>query len=250
MPNTAVHIDFACKAITQLDHPVLNRHVGHVAFGSTSPDIRAITREPRDLYHFAGLDFENVGAGISGLTAAHPDLFDLSRIGEATQAFLAGYVSHLILDETWIAEMYRPFFGNAEVFEDNVLGQVMDRALQIELDRESRPHVLNALEAIDSARTGIDVPFLRPDALHEWCDWVIDRVERPVSMDRLRFMAGRIARWDESHPAYSVAENFLDSLPEGMSELYNRVPREHVDQFKAIAAERVTSVMAEYMQCT
>ena len=249
MPNSAVHIDYACKAVRQLDHPVLNRNLGHVAFGSTSPDIRAITREPREMYHFAELDFENVGAGISAMTAAHPDLFKLSGLAEETQAFLAGYVSHLILDETWIAEMYRPFFGNSEVFEDNVLGQVMDRALQIELDRESRQAALDVLQAIDSARAGIEVSFLRKDALNEWCDWVIDRIERPVSMDRLRFMAGRIARWDESHPAYSVAEDFLNSLPEGMSELYARVPKKHVERFKAIAAERVTNVMAEYMQC-
>ena len=249
MPNTAVHIDLACKAVEQLDHPVLNRHLGHVAFGSTAPDIRAITREPRDLYHFAGLDFEQVGAGISSMTAAHPDLFDLSSLEEETQAFLAGYVSHLILDETWITEMYRPFFGNTEVFEDNVIGQVMDRALQIELDRESRPFALNVLQEIDAARSGINVSFLRPDALNEWCDWVIDRIERPVSMDRLRFMAGRIARWDESHPAYTVAEDFLDSVPDGMSKLYDRVPRRHVERFKALAAERVSSVMSDYMQC-
>ena len=249
MPNTAVHIDFACRAVRQLDHPVLNRNVGYVAFGSTAPDIRVITREARDVYHFAGLDFEEVGAGISGMAAAYPDLFDLSRLEEQTQAFLAGYVSHLVLDETWITEMFRRYFGNAEVFGDNVTGQVMDRALQIELDRESRSIAFEMLQAIDSARTGIEVTFLRDDALNEWCDWVIDRVRRPVSMDRLRFMAGRIARWDESHPAYAVAENFLNSLPEGMSELYRRVPRKHVDRFKEIATGRVTATVAGYMQC-
>ena len=104
------------------------------------------------MYHFAGLDFEEVGAGISGMAAAYPDLFDLSRLEEQTQAFLAGYVSHLVLDETWITEMFRRYFGNAEVFGDNVTGQVMDRALQIELDRESRSIAFEMLKAIDSAR--------------------------------------------------------------------------------------------------
>ncbi len=249
MPNTAVHIDLACRAVGELDHPVLKRHVGHVAFGSTAPDIRVITREPREVYHFAGLDFESVGAGVEGMATAYPDLFDLSRHDEVTQAFLAGYVSHLILDETWITEMYRPYFGDTSVFQDSVTGQVMDRALQIELDRESGQSALDMVQAIDSARAGVNVAFLPVDTLDKWCDWVIGRISQPVSMERLRFMAGRIARWDESHPAYDVAESFLNSLPEGMGRLYERVPRQRVDRFKAIAAERLRDTMAEYMQC-
>ena len=247
MPNPMVHIDFARRAAETLNHPVLTENLGYVALGSTSPDIRVITRQPREIYHFAALDFEDIGAGIKGMSDAYPELFDRSQHDEATQAFLAGYVSHLVMDETWIVEMFRPYFGNKEVFEDEVEGQVMDRALQLELDRQSKASAKEMAALIDDSRTGVEITFIPPDTLDEWCDWVIGMIHREFSMERLRFMASRIAQWEESHPAHAIVDDFLGSPSEGMDRLYERVPREHVTSFKSRAVGRLAETMADYM---
>ena len=96
-----------------------------------SPDIRIITRGKRDDTHFVPLDFEREGDGIEGLFHSHPNLAQASDLNEPTKAFIVGFASHLFTDELWILNLYRPYFGNREVFEDKLRGNLMDRALQL-----------------------------------------------------------------------------------------------------------------------
>ena len=76
MPNLATHIDLARRTAERLDHPVLEANLGCFLLGSTSPDIRVITRCGRETYHFATLDFESVGAGMDG-RSRRPFLSDM-----------------------------------------------------------------------------------------------------------------------------------------------------------------------------
>ena len=102
---------------------------------------------------------------------------------------MAGYMTHLILDETWITKMYRPLFGKDGAFETEAEGAVMDRVMQMELDTL-------ALERLDVLKThlasfsgGADIPFIDGDTLAEWHEWVTSFVSREFSWERLRFMA-------------------------------------------------------------
>ena len=121
LPNLPAHIDLANRAASRLGHPTLDGNLGYFLHGSTSPDIRVITRGRREEYHFAPLDFQDVGTGVKGMFDSHPQLGSSADHDGPTQAFVAGYITHLIADETWIVSMYRPFFGNPMVFEDRVL---------------------------------------------------------------------------------------------------------------------------------
>ena len=134
-PNFSAHLGMAKDAASRLDHPTLNNNMGAYLLGSVSPDIRIITRGKRDVTHFVPLDFEKAGDGVEGMFQSHPDLAQASGLNEPTRAFIVGFASHLFTDELWILNLYRPYFGNREVFEDKLFGNLMDRALQLELDR-------------------------------------------------------------------------------------------------------------------
>ena len=123
MPNFSAHLGMAKDAASRLDHPTLNNNMGAFLLGSVSPDIRIITRGKRDETHFVPLDFEREGDGIEGLFHSHPNLAQASDLNEPTKAFIVGFASHLFTDELWILNLYRPYFGNREVFEDKLLGQ-------------------------------------------------------------------------------------------------------------------------------
>ena len=56
MPNLATHIALAQQAAGRLQHPTIEANVGHFLLGSTTPDVRAISRGSREDYHFAPLD--------------------------------------------------------------------------------------------------------------------------------------------------------------------------------------------------
>ena len=93
--------------------------------------------------------------------------------------------------------MFRPFFGNQDVFEDGVLGLVMDRAMQLELDRRCWGEVRPFRPLLDIAVEPVQVEFLPGETLSDWVQWVTTNFDRGFSWERLRFMARRIASGDE-----------------------------------------------------
>ena len=247
MPNSPAHIDLAHQAALRLGHPTLNDNLGYFLLGSTSPDIRVITRRRREEYHFAPLDFEAIGAGVRGMFDSHPHLGTSSDYDGPTQSFIAGYITHLLADETWIVTMYRPYFGNPQVFEDSALGQVMDRAMQMELDRQAWETMAATRSALDSATDVIDIGLFPSESLADWREWVLAAFDRGFSWERLRFMARRIAAGDETHPAHRVAEEFLDSIPESLDRLYNVVSPGDVANFKERTVRELVRAVGDYL---
>ena len=247
MPNLPLHIGLAQEAAAQLRDPVLDANSGYMYLGCTSPDIRVITKRHRSEYHFAGLDFGEVGAGVEGMFRSYPGLQDSSGYDAPTRAFMAGYISHLMSDETWVVEMYRPYFGNPTVFEDTVLGSVMDRALQLDLDRQSREAAEAALPVIEAAANGVDVEFIPSETLSQWHEWVTGLLQRDFTWERLRFMASRIAPGDDDHPAHDVADEFLSGMPQSLERLYEIVPQEVVEDFRARAVANLVDAMGQYL---
>lgn len=247
MPNLRAHIDIAHRAAERLAHPTLDANMGCFLFGSTSPDIRVITRRDRSIYHFAQLDFDELGAGMEGLFAEHPALKHANGHNEQTVAFVCGYLTHLIVDESWIVDMYRPYFGNREVFRDSAKGNVYDRALQLELDRQStRPP--DAADLISHlAVDDIEVGFIPTDTLSDWREWVVSGLNREFTWERLRFMAGRISRGDESHPAHALADQFVRGVPEGLASLYDHVPEESLDEYRERSVDALVKTIDEYL---
>ena len=247
MPNLPVHIDFAYRTAERMGHPALDSYVGYFLLGSTTPDIRAITRGRREQYHFAPLSFRDVGTGAKGLFDAHPNLLSPSECKGPTRAFVAGYITHLVLDEAWIVEIYRPYFGNPQVFQDEVVGKVMDRALQLELDRLSQEGMESATPLLSQAADGIDVGFISKETLAQWRQWVLRFVEREFTWERLRFMARRIAAGDDEHPAHQVADEFLRNMPASLDDLFQYVSRDDLARFRKRSADHLTHAVGDYL---
>ena len=248
MPNLQAHIGLAHRAAQSLDHPLLNSHMGYFLLGSTSPDVRVITRGRREEYHFAPLDFEAIGTGVRSMFETHPELQAPSDRDAPTQAFIAGYITHLITDETWIVSMFRPFFGNPDCFEDEVVGKVMDRALQLELDRQAWGTMDATRAMLEAATDGINVGFIPAQTLADWREWVLSSCKSGFSWERLRFMARRIAAGDETHPAHREAEEFLQAIPESLERLYQVVPRQEIAEFKDNTVEALVQAVGDYLR--
>ncbi len=248
MPNLATHIDLAHRTARRLEHPVLDAELGSFLLGSTSPDIRVITRRDRETYHFASLDFESVGAGMSGLLRANPHLAPGTVEQARTRAFVAGYITHLIADEVWIVEMFRPYFGSAGVFGDEVVGMVMDRVAQLELDRRAWPAMERDLPKVGDGVEDVELGFIPAETLVEWREWVVSFLTTGFSWDRLKFMARRVAGGNGDHPAHGVADEFLRSVPEGKDRLYKIVPEDRLAAFVQRAGDIQSQTVSDYLR--
>ncbi len=247
MPNLPAHIDLAYQAAQRLRHQVLEANMGYFLLGATSPDIRVITRGRREEYHFAPLDFKALGTGVQGLFSAHPHLLPASSQEEPARAFIAGYITHLIADETWIVDMFRPYFGNTAVFEDLDLGNVMDRALQLELDRQGWQTIEATRPLLASATNGINIGFIPSETLAQWRQWVLSFLDRGFTWDRLRFMARRIAAGNDGHPAHRLAEEFLKGMPQSLARIYQYVPPDSLQEFKERTIHAFVQKVEEYL---
>ena len=253
MPNFSTHLGIAKDAASRLNHPTVDRYLGAFLLGSVSPDIRIITKAKRDDTHFVELDFHSEGEGLEGLFKMHPNLAQASALTEPTRAFIVGYASHLFADELWILNMYRPYFGNRDVFYDHLRGDLMDRALQLELDRREQL-TLGGLETLHpllvEAEEDVDVGFISSSTMCEWRQWVEGALDWSFTWDRLRFMARRVGsrNSDQSEAQLKeMVEEFLESVPQGLERIYQAIPKDKIEAFREKSIEHLLKFAQEYL---
>ena len=252
MPNLSAHLGMAKEAASRLEHPVINRNLGAFLLGSVTPDIRIITKGKRDDTHFVDLDFNHMGDGLDGMFRQHPRLADAGSVSEATAAFVVGYASHLLSDELWILGLYRPYFGNREVYEDAHQGDLMDRALQLELDRREQL-ALGGLETLrphlSEAEKDVEIGFIPPHTMCEWREWIEGTLSWSFSWERLRFMARRVVarRADETDKTRDMVEEFLESVPRGLERIYKTIDKQLFEEFRERSIDDVMAFSREYL---
>ena len=193
------------------------------------------------------LDFETIGTGVEAMFAAHPELMNAAEHDGPMRAFIAGYITHLMADESYIVKMFRPYFGKPDSFETDAMAKVWDRALQLDFDRTVWDEVMDSVKGVDADPANVHIEFLPQEDLEQWKEWVARVMSGGFSWERLRFMARRISAGDERHPAYTYAERFVQSVDESLDVLYDHVPRSHVTEFRDEAVETIVASLRDYL---
>jgi hypothetical protein len=249
VPNLPTHVDLAWRAAGMLSNKLPSRELGSYLLGATAPDVRIITKRPRIDTHFFELGVGGLGDGVGGLFTAYPEL--RSPVSGAQAAFVAGYLTHLVADETWIVSMYRPYFGepNPGRFGSRDAAQLYDRAAQLTLDRACEQRVRSLLPAMDKTSEDFAVGPLDTTVMREWRAWVLDFLagQRPYSWQRLRHMANRISHRDPQHPSQEIADRFLSDIPTGLSALHAVVPESELERYMDRATTNLARVVDEYL---
>ncbi len=248
MPNLPTHLSLASRTADNLADPEIMAHMGSFLLGSTSPDIRIMTKSKRDDTHFAPLDFEDVGSGIRGLFDAHPGLGRSENLSGPTKAFLAGYFTHLVADETWIVEIYRNYFHNGASFGDEVRANLWDRAAQLEMDRVARLEMDDFHDAramLLGSEVDVAIGFINEETLREWSEWVSKFTEWEFTWERLRFAAKRL--YQDGEHATQIVEEFLEDVETGLEEVYSVAPREQIHFFQDKAVRAASRFIREHI---
>src|SRR3972149_9303381 len=251
MPPLPFHTATAKEAAARLRHRVLEGERGSLYLGSTAPDIRVITRWERERTHFFHLGNFEEQSGVAGLFDAYPRLARVPELGEKTAAFVAGYITHLVMDETWINTIYRPFFGERSALGGDLRANIMDRAVQFSLDREKRcdsalmAHVLPEVAHADLA---LDIDFIDQPTLHRWREVIMDIVDHPPDWERFRFIAGRHLR-EAGIESAEAFEEFVRSLPDLGEEAVPDLTVERGGGVMEGAGQGGVTAVKEYLEC-
>src|SRR3990172_12629163 len=99
MPPLGLHMTVARDLARELKQPAVEAERGAYYLGATTPDIRVITRWDRAHTHFFDLDDFDEQSGVHRLFEDQPALRNAASLDAATAAFMAGYISHLVMDE-------------------------------------------------------------------------------------------------------------------------------------------------------
>lgn len=250
MPNLPMHIHLASLVADRLDWAWLNNKVGSLFLGSTAPDIRIMTKWPRERTHFAPLSADEIGTGPRTMFRLHPELAGHNGSSEATKAFLVGYVSHLVADEAWISDIYRPNFdpptGRSMVAGTEIEANLWDRALQLDMDRRAAPEMERILrngEVLADADVGVEIEFLNEVSLQEWREWVSRFLGWDLSWDRLNRALNRMYRDDDG--VQETVDAFIQEMPASLERVYDKIPRKTIDSYQQKALEETLSQVYE-----
>jgi len=219
--------------------------------GSTSPDIRVITRQDRYSTHFFDLNEHNHQDSVAAFLSTYGRLAAPEHLNDQTRAWAAGYVTHLVMDEQYITGVYRPFFSRHESLGGTIRANVMDRLLQFDLERAycTAPETREALAwALSGTIEGIEAGFIDGETLERWRGVTRDVAARGMDADRMRSMIAnhlRIAGLKEDE----TLKRFLDSLPELLDETITHITSAEVDAFVQRSTEAARQAVERYLGC-
>ena len=147
---------------------LVHKNLGQYLLGSTAPDIRVITKKPRSQYHFVNLDFSSVGDGLKAFYDAYPQLCDTAGLPSEQVAMIAGYLSHLVADETWITKMYRSYFNENQLFQSKLEAKLFDRVAQLTMDRKSKTLIQSLTKKMSREFNVFDIATISYSEMLEW----------------------------------------------------------------------------------
>ena len=194
MPSLGSHMARARTLAEQLKLSEIDAARGAFYLGSTAPDIRVLTRADRAETHFFDLDNLDRQDPVERMLAAHPRLRKPSGLEASTTAFIAGYITHLVLDEAWIEEVYRPTFGVYSDIDNDPRSNVLDRVLQYELDRQDRSDSRSRQDlqtALKASAPPEDIPFIDRTFLTRWFQMVSEIAQAAPDYSGFRRMMSR-----------------------------------------------------------
>lgn len=248
MPSLGSHLASARVLAGRLADPAIDADRGSFLLGSTAPDIRVITRLDRDFYHFFDLDDFESQDSVARMFAEHPQLAASAGLDASTRAFVAGYLTHLVMDQDYVERVYRQHFG-AEVWGDDARGNVLDRVLQFELDRREREDGAawgEVRDVLANATVVADVQFIAAETLGRWVEVVRDIAEQPATWDRFPRMMNRHL----ANAGYSEQEieEFCRNIPEILDETLTHVSDAAIRDFFDETMDRALEQVREYLQ--
>lgn len=249
MPPLGLHMTAAKRIAAELQSRVIDAERGAYYLGSTTPDIRVLTRWDRERTHFFRLDEFGEQSGVHRLFEQEPALRDASNLNAATGAFVAGYISHLVFDESYITQVYRPVFGEQSCLGDNVKANLMDRLLQFEMDRRERSDRATIEEIqreLAESAVEVSVEFVDRETLLRWRDMSVD-ILHPHSKERLEKMFVRHLAAIGIEGDELVAAFMEDEAPELLHETIDVVGKERIRSYLESAREQARRAMKEYL---
>ncbi|UCH86303.1 MAG: hypothetical protein JSU97_07150 [Dehalococcoidia bacterium] len=249
MPALALHAAVASRIADQLRHRALDVDAGSLYLGATAPDIHILMGWERERTHFFDLREFGEQSAVAAMFKAHPALARPAELSPSTVAFVCGYISHLVMDEIWINDVYRPFFSRSSPMAGDNRANIMDRAVQYDLDRQARADrqaMSNIVKEIARPVQDLEVDFIDEGALGRWRELMVESLNHSPDWERFRYFGGRALKGLGVDTPAAIAE-FVKTLPDLVAEATDYLSRERLDAFLERSLNEGREAIKEYL---
>lgn len=249
MPHLAFHMSVAREMANDIAHPILDANRGAFYLGSTGPDMRILSRANRTSSHYFDLDCLSEQNAAASFLEAHVDLVDALQLDDRTTAFVAGYLTHLVIDEIWITDIYRPFFGPGSTLGGDARANVLDRVLQYDMDLQRRKDgsVMDDIRRqLLATNLEMDTTLADEAVLLRWRDIVVEMISRPPDWERFAKTASRFLAV-AGVSAEPEVHAFIETLPSLLAETKAHVGDERLAEFVQKAKALSLNTLKEYL---
>jgi hypothetical protein len=232
-----------------MGNPVIDADRGAYYLGSTGPDMHIMSRTDRISSHYFDLECIEGQDSRASFFQTHCEMSDVAKLDGMTAAFVAGYLTHLVIDEVWITDIYRPFFGPASSLHGDAWANVLDRILQYDMDlqrRIDRPAMDEILRALAAAGP-LRVSFMESEMLMHWRDVIVGLVSRPPTWDGFGRTASRFLAI-AGVSAEEQVDDFMETLPSLLEETKAHVGSERIEDFLNNAHAVAMRTLEEYLE--
>jgi hypothetical protein len=239
MPTPLVHLYVSQQILEEADGRVaalLRRRAGDFMLGSIAPDAWWLGGLRRADAHVLPIPIPPAASGVIDLLDRYPLLRDVHALSAPQAAYVAGYLTHLLLDEIWYHDIFHPFFlaghDDVPVQRRLLLHNVLRLSLEDDLEERVSPAYLLALARarIDYAlppipdatlailRDRVSVEFL-PGGEKQSADVFAQRMGAPVEdlLDILRSPARMKEEVFSRLPAGVLDQVLADAVRVGMN---------------------------------
>ena len=250
MPPLGLHLGIVKEAAAQLQHRIVDRYMGGYAIGATLPDIQIMTSLRREETHFFDLDREEYESGTERIFEAHPELAETARLDDDVKSVVAGYLSHLITDEIWILDVYRPLFGSSSPLRENAMANMMDKLVQYELDRREREDrtTMETIRATVRDWEPIDpLGLVDKHVMSQWRDFVCSAAIREPNLALFPLFARRylLHRMEVDE---TQLDEFFSSMDANLEWIIQYVTPERLAAFREKAIAQSVALAREYLR--
>lgn len=243
MPTPFYHLHLAQELLAEEScAPLLQDEQGSFYLGNIAPDAQNVAGQSRESTHFFEVPMRDTTPAWDVMFNQYPSLTNTYTLTRAQQAFLAGYICHLAVDQMWITDIFEPVFVDETKWEKPRERFFIHNVLRIYLDELDRPALAsNGVGAsLKKAHPDHWLPFLNDAALSHWRDFVAEQLVDGGAAQTIEVFAKRMKR------PPSDFESLLQSPTQMTQRVFHLVSTDALENFRHKAFTRSREILADY----
>ena len=250
MPNAQTHRASVCAL---LDRPAIQQKYAWLAaddqargaflLGAISPDVRAVSGQPREVTHFFTIPPTGERPAHLVMLDRYPDLHSAPGANPLQTAFVAGYITHLVMDETWLDMIVMPYlFIEGKRWGLQHPNWRLYSLLMTWLEYRAAENVTaETWDLLSSAEPEGWLPFVTDRHLRQWRNHVVRQVQKGGA----RLISALFASTNGITPR--ALEQIVLSPGRMAQEAFEHVAREQLVAFEQTATEHSEAAVIAYL---